>query len=109
MSSTSLKQTKLYNILNNYKINLKMKNTYILEFNEEQIQFHLNRGNEKIAEGWDIILPNITDSEMFILECFLYSKYNKKELTIEIVKEELNRLKLFWSKLLDKNYTITKQ
>jgi hypothetical protein len=83
-----------------------MEQTYRLEFNEKQQQFHLNNfTHEEGTHGWFTIFEHCTDIEFKVYEAFVKRIENKK-LTKEYLLESATELKKFAYNLLEYDLTI---
>lgn len=84
-----------------------MVNTYRLEFNEKQQQFHLDDGTHEIGtHGWRTITEHCSAIECVVLQCYIESK-KKDHVTAIQAKKYLDELKAFWSALLKEGFSIS--
>jgi hypothetical protein len=94
-------------LLNLIKI-LIMKDTYRLEFNERQQNFHLdNYTHEPNTYGWFTIKKKCTDFEFQIFESFV-TRIKKKELTKAYLLKCKDELDLFIKNLKEYNIEFIK-
>lgn len=78
-----------------------MENTFRLEFNEEQQNFHYNYyTGEEGANGWFTIFEHCTDIEVKVYEAFVNRTPNKK-LTKEYLLKCAIEVKGFTKNLLE--------
>jgi hypothetical protein len=78
-----------------------MENTYRLEFNEKQQNFHLeNFTNEPETHGWFTIFEHCTDIEFKVYEAFV-NRIPKKKLTKEYLLKCAIEVKGFTNNLLE--------
>ena len=85
-----------------------MENTFRLEFNEEQQNFHYNYyTGEEGANGWFTIFEHCTDIEFKVYESFV-NRVHKKNLTKKYLLKCATEVKQFTNNLLEYRLTVNK-